>query len=581
MEVNRWTFWLLLWSLGVAPLSAAEPQWIWAPETAREAEPAGNCFARIAFEVQNPQAGRVEITADNKYSVWLNGERFGAGDNWQQMQAYDIKSKVKKGRNALAVMAVNEGGPAGLAARVVVQDLGGKVIDASSGEQWKTDLKGGVTAAGLHWWAPEFDDSKWKTAHVYGPVGKTAPWGNTSQLIAAVAAPAAFERKERPAGPFQLLDGDRVVFLGDTLIERAQTYDYGETQLTARYPDRHITFRNLGWSADTVFGDSRAGFGTVNDGYEQLKQRVFEQQPTVIVLGYGGAVSSGGKAGLPAFEAGLRRLLSTLDETQATIVFLGPIQQEDLGRPLPRAEAFNQNRVLYGQAIQKIAEERHAPFVDLYSLLGVGTDDKPMRPYTDNGVHLTAYGYWQSALALDRGLGWKAADWKISLKVGSQAADSASPGIQVTGLRSAAGNIEFTVLDPVLPTARSPVAAKDFQSGRTLLVDGLPAGTYQLRVDGQVVATGTAAQWKSGVSLNAGPEFDQVEELRNAILEKNQLFFHRWRPQNETYLFGFRKHEQGNNAKEIPMFDPLILSAEQAIAKLRQPLPHRYQLERQ
>jgi hypothetical protein len=39
-----------------------------------------------------------------------------------------------------------------------------------------------------------------------------------------------------------------------------------------------------------------------------------------------------------------------------------------------------------------------------------------------------------------------------------------------------------------------------------------------------------------------------------AINEK-PLFFHRWRPANWTYLFGFRKHEQGRNAVEIPRFD--------------------------
>ena len=39
--------------------------------------------------------------------------------------------------------------------------------------------------------------------------------------------------------------------------------------------------------------------------------------------------------------------------------------------------------------------------------------------------------------------------------------------------------------------------------------------------------------------------------------------------QNETYLFGFRKHEQGQNAKEIPMFDPLIAQGDEAIQKLK------------
>ncbi|MFN9199679.1 MAG: hypothetical protein ACK5WR_16540, partial [Planctomycetaceae bacterium] len=52
-------------------------------------------------------------------------------------------------------------------------------------------------------------------------------------------------------------------------------------------------------------------------------------------------------------------------------------------------------------------------------------------------------------------------------------------------------------------------------------------------------------------------------------VDKKQLSFHRGRPQNETYLFGFRKHEQGNNAREIPMFDPLVEELEATIAKRR------------
>lgn len=54
-------------------------------------------------------------------------------------------------------------------------------------------------------------------------------------------------------------------------------------------------------------------------------------------------------------------------------------------------------------------------------------------------------------------------------------------------------------------------------------------------------------------------------ELKQLIAAKNQLFFHRYRPQNETYLFLFRKHEQGNNAVEIPQFDPLIREMDERI----------------
>ena len=62
---------------------------------------------------------------------------------------------------------------------------------------------------------------------------------------------------------------------------------------------------------------------------------------------------------------------------------------------------------------------------------------------------------------------------------------------------------------------------------------------------------------------------EALTTLRAAIVEKDRLFFHRWRPANETYLFLFRKHEQGQNAKEIPMFDPLIAEQESIVEEAR------------
>jgi hypothetical protein len=102
-------------------------------------------------------------------------------------------------------------------------------------------------------------------------------------------------------------------------------------------------------------------------------------------------------------------------------------------------------------------------------------------------------------------------------------------------------------------------------------------GTYTLRIDGEDAQTATAQQWATGMKLTKGPEFRQAEKLREIIIEKNRQYFHRWRPQNETYLFGFRKYEQGQNAREIPQFDPLVAKLEAEIAKLRVPVTHRYE----
>ena len=62
------------------------------------------------------------------------------------------------------------------------------------------------------------------------------------------------------------------------------------------------------------------------------------------------------------------------------------------------------------------------------------------------------------------------------------------------------------------------------------------------------------------------------EKLKQLVVKKNELYFHRWRPQNITYLYGFRKHEQGNNASEIALFDPIVAELESQIAAARKPV---------
>ncbi|HEX5269174.1 MAG TPA: hypothetical protein VFW33_01740, partial [Gemmataceae bacterium] len=142
--------------------------------------------------------------------------------------------------------------------------------------------------------------------------------------------------------------------------------------------------------------------------------------------------------------------------------------------------------------------------------------------------------------------------------------------------------LRFELTDDVLPP---PPAPKDAPKGaalpgfeRVLRVDKLGPGKYVLKIDGRPAALAGAAEWGAGVPLAHGAEFDQAEKLRSAIVEKNHQYFYRWRPANETYLFGFRKHEQGQNAAEIPKFDPIVAKMEADLAKLRVPVTHQYEI---
>ena len=379
-------------------------------------------------------------------------------------------------------------------------------------------------------------------------------------------------------------EGERIVLVGGTLIERDQAYGYLETLLTRRFPQRSFTLRNLGWSGDTVEGIARARFGPPADGFKHLQEHVVALKPTVLVLSYGANESFEGPAGLPRFKADTAKLLAMLKAAapQAKIHWMLPNQFEDLGRPLPSPDAANANYALYRDAIKAIAKERDEPVLDLAEIMKDGAGAAPL---TDNGMHLSAYGYWQMGGAIERALGLAPTAWKVELS-GDAKVDSAS-GTAVSSLVATDKGLKFQATDEFLPAPAAPdVKPKKADAalagaGRTLKVSGLKPGKYVLKVDGEAVASGDADAWSKGVGLTKGPEFDQVESLRGKVWSKNELYFHRWRPQNETYLTGFRKHEQGQNAREIPLFDPLVAKRESEIAQLRVPKPHTYELTRE
>ena len=145
------------------------------------------------------------------------------------------------------------------------------------------------------------------------------------------------------AAPFELKDGDRVAFIGGTFVEREQNYSYLETLLRTRWPDRKITFRNLGWSrrhrlrrtaAATSRAPSRASRGST--------KIVHELKPTVIFIGYGMSESFDGEAGLPRVPRGARAHARHAEGPErAETVLIGPIRHENLGPPLPDPAEHN------------------------------------------------------------------------------------------------------------------------------------------------------------------------------------------------------------------------------------------------
>jgi lysophospholipase L1-like esterase len=390
--------------------------------------------------------------------------------------------------------------------------------------------------------------------------------------------------------PTDLQDGDRVVLLGNTFIERDQEYGYLETLLTLRHPRANITFRNLGWSGDAVTGIARARFGTPEEGFQHLKEHVLALKPTVLLVGYGLNESFAGEKGLLEFEKGLNRLLDTLAETKARIVLISPIRHEELGRPLPDPTRHNSDLERYVGIFAAVADRRGYQCIDLFHDLARPSD--PKEHWTDDGIHLTELGYWYVAKRIADGLEPQKDQrerWSVAANFVEPSRPQDVRGWRLNNVRTVPAGFQFEATCDLLPMPPIPLDPKTRRAephdGMMILLQvpgrltwrGMPP-PFVGKVDGQELTMIVVIGGKPPSYLLLHPDLNRVEQLRATINKKNKLYFHRWRPQNETYLFGFRKHEQGQNSREIPLFDPLIAEKEKVIAGLCVPVSHKYEL---
>ena len=285
---------------------------------------------------------------------------------------------------------------------------------------------------------------------------------------------------------FELRDGDRVIFLGNSFFERAIDYGVIETMWSIRWPDRNISFRNVGWDGDTVYGHSRAGgrrravFGDAEEGFQRLVAHINRLKPTVIVVAYGSNESFDGAEGEAEFAAGLRRLIGELSNNEVRFIFLSTVpMQSDAGEDNLLKSAIeghiadrNEQLKNYNTVIQKIANEGSHSFVDLFTPL-LNSNEL----LTANGIHLNRSGYEQVA------------------------------------------NITAEQLHFPKPKITSA---------------------------------------------------ERIENIRETVAKKNRLYFHRWRPRNDAFVYGERKDEQKIAQTEPEKFEPFVARQEEAIRALLQ-----------
>ncbi len=477
------------------------------------------------------------------------------------------------------------------------------------------------------------------------------------------------------AANFEIKDGDRVLLLGDSLLEREQGFGSLETRMHEQFPKVRFSVRNLSWNGDTPRGWSRAAFDGPDKGWERLKEQIALVKPTVAILGYGMAASlqemtdrSGdimlnrdparyGAEPMSAarFKKELGELMDAIGK-DTRFILLSPIRHEDLRGGLP-AEAPKMGARLEFRMVhpksEKILEGIEAKTAVLdpaYEIVDYKHREKGKditeKMIVSKKIEITG-DHLSSAKAVETDFG----SWDIHLQFDSKGTDlftrltarmAAFKGarerfatildnvvIQVVGLsdetiekggirggkavitgdreEAEARKIAQALLAPIeKPAAAAPAAVSGARPGmpdpaphnalleqyskaieelakergalfrpffqpqkegttkvqlRGLTENGIHLGAEGHRFYFTSLADSLAPNQRSENAINPS--------LRAAILKKNDLFFHRTRPANSTYLFGFRKREQGRNAVEIPRFDPLVEAADAEIDRLK------------
>ncbi len=154
-------------------VSGQEAEWIWAPPAADSSDSRDVVYFRKSFQMGVPEEGRIEITADEEFELYVNGELLGQGNNWRKLKAFELKPLLRTGRNVIAIKAVHRGnGTAGLVARVAVKHQGNTYVSHSTDTSWKISR-----AEFSRWKSVHLNDQGWSAAVSRGRLGQAEPWG--------------------------------------------------------------------------------------------------------------------------------------------------------------------------------------------------------------------------------------------------------------------------------------------------------------------------------------------------------------------------------------------------------------------
>lgn len=414
------------------------------------------------------------------------------------------------------------------------------------------------------------------------------------------------------AGDFLIRDGDRVVFLGDSITQQRLYTTYIEAYALTRHPNWKLTFRNVGLGGDTSWLRQRAitdeGELFAADPARQQKmveaavgaglgRDVLPLKPTFVTVKFGMNDHACRPIREGIFQAYVRsqtQIAKVLEANGARVAFLTPQPIED-NRPDPDKDLRNQLLRKFSDGLKDVAGKSGAAFVDQFDpyitmLLRERSGNPPGCIGGGDAVHPGPAGHTVMAWVVLKGLGATAKVAAAELDAAAQKVVAAD-GCRIEQLKLAAGVVSFDRLDEALPMPideRAQAALKlapilEELNRLELRVRGLAGKAYDVTIDGEPAGKVSAEELAKGWNLAnvPGPITTQARQVLKLVFDKNDAFFHRWR---EVQLFQFPswaqgREEEAKRATELARLDPQIADLEAQIDRARQPKSHHFELK--
>jgi lysophospholipase L1-like esterase len=411
---------------------------------------------------------------------------------------------------------------------------------------------------------------------------------------------------------FLIHDGDRVVFLGDSITEQRLYTTYIEAYALTRHPQWKLWFRNVGWGGDTSWlrqrshpdenklfaADESAQQKMVEDSVRHgLERDVLPLKPTFVTIKFGMNDHSYQAFREDIFRAYVRsqtEIAEVLKANGAWVAFLTPQPIEDK-RPDPDQDARNQSLRKFSDGLKEVAAKEGAGFVDQFDpYMAILLRERSNNPngFVGGGdaVHPGPIGHTVMAWAILKGLGAPALVSRAELDFAEKKV-LAAKDCRIEALKVSNGAISFERADDALPMPIEEKAVPALKLAPILedidryelRITGLPTGTYELSIDAQPVGKATSEDLAKGWNLanQAGPITSQAQQVLKLVFQKNNLYFNRWR---NVQLYQFPEwarspESETQRTAELARLDKQIAAAEEQIESARRPQPHHFELK--